>query len=134
MTSYLMISMISGILFGVLDAVINANPFAQRLYHVYTPIAKKSVNFVAGIAIDLLYGFVMAGLFLLLYDSLPGANGLLKGISYAIIAWFFRVVMYVASQWMMFTVPGKTLLYTLFTGLAEMVILGLLYGLVLKPA
>jgi len=134
MTSYLMISIISGILFGVLDAVINANPFAQRLYQVYTPIAKKSVNFVAGIAIDLLYGFVMAGLFLLLYDSLPGANGLLKGISYAIIAWFFRVVMYVASQWMMFTVPGKTLLYTLFTGLAEMVILGSLYGLVLKPA
>ena len=134
MTSYLMISIISGILFGVLDAVINANPFAQRLYQVYTPIAKKSVNFVAGIAIDLLYGFVMAGLFLLLYDSLPGANGLLKGISYAIIAWFFRVVMYVASQWMMFTVPGKTLLYTLFTGLVEMVILGSLYGLVLKPA
>ena len=134
MTSYLMISIISGILFGVLDAVINANPFAQRLYQVYTPIAKKSVNFVAGIAIDLLYGFVMAGLFLLLYDSLPGANGLLKGISYAIIAWFFRVVMYVASQWMMFTVPGKTLLYTLFTGLAEMLILGTLYGLVLKPA
>jgi hypothetical protein len=129
-----MISIISGILFGVLDAVINANPFAQRLYQVYTPIAKKSVNFVAGIAIDLLYGFVMAGLFLLLYDSLPGANGLLKGISYAIIAWFFRVVMYVASQWMMFTVPGKTLLYTLFTGLAEMVILGSLYGLVHKPA
>ena len=134
MTFYLMISIISGILFGVLDAVINANPFAQRLYQVYTPIAKKSVNFVAGIAIDLLYGFVMAGLFLLLYDSLPGANGLLKGISYAIIAWFFRVVMYVASQWMMFTVPGKTLLYTLFTGLAEMLILGTLYGLVLKPA
>lgn len=134
MTSYLMISIISGILFGVLDAVINANPFAQRLYQVYIPIAKKTVNIVAGIAIDLLYGFVMAGLFLLLYDSLPGANGLLKGLSYAIIAWFFRVVMYVASQWMMFTVPGKTLLYTLFTGLAEMLILGTLYGLVLKPA
>ena len=134
MTSFLLISIVSGFLFGVLDAVINANPFAQRLYQVYTPIAKKSVNIVAGIAIDLLYGFVMAGLFLLLYDSLPGANGLLKGISYAIIAWFFRVVMYVASQWMMFTVPGKTLLYTLFTGLAEMLVLGLLYGLLLKPA
>lgn len=134
MTSYLIISIVSGILFGVLDAVINANPFAQRLYQVYIPIAKKSVNFVAGIAIDLFFGFIMAGLFLLLYNSLPGANGLLKGLSFGIIAWFFRVVMYVASQWMMFIVPGRTLVYTLFTGLGEMLVLGLLYGLGLKPA
>ncbi len=88
----------------------------------------------AGMAIDLIYGFVMAGVFLLLYASLPGETGLVKGISFAILVWFFRVAMYVASQWMMFDVPIIPLLYTLITGLGEMLVLGILYGLTLRPA
>jgi hypothetical protein len=75
----------------------------------------------------------MAGVFLLLYNSLPGEIGLFKGVSFAILAWFFRVVMYVASQWIMYTVPVETLLYSLISGLGEMLVLGVLYGLALKP-
>ena len=134
MTRYAIISVISGILFGLLDGLINANPLAQRLYDAYKPIAKTSLNPAAGMAIDILYGFVMAGVFLMLYRSLPGEAGILKGISFALVAWFFRVVMYVATQWMMFNVPVPALLYTLVTGLGEMLILGILYGLALKPA
>lgn len=134
MIGYTVIGMISGILFGLLDGVINANPLAQRLYAVYKPIAKTSINPLAGLVIDLVYGFVMAGAFLLLYNSLPGSTGLVKGLSFAVLVWFFRVVMYVASQWMMYQVPAKTLLYTLVAGLGEMLILGVLYGLTLKPA
>ena len=134
MIRYIIVSIISGILFGVLDGVINANPLAQRLYEVYKPIAKTLINPLAGIMIDLVYGFVMAGVFLLLYKSLPGETGLVKGVSYAFMVWFFRVVMYTASQWVMFNVPIETLLYSLVTGLGEMQILGVLYGLTLKPA
>ena len=133
MTTYVIVAVISGILFGVLDAVINANPLAQRLFQIYAPIARTSLNPVAGIIIDLAYGFVMAGVFLLLYQSLPGSSGLLKGVSFALIAWFFRVVMSVASQWVMFRVPTRTLLYSLATGLGEMLIVGVLYGLTLGP-
>ncbi|OGN92339.1 MAG: hypothetical protein A2Y88_03385 [Chloroflexi bacterium RBG_13_48_10] len=133
MTGYIIVSIVSGILFGVLDGVIHANPLAQKLYKVYKPIAKTSINPIAGIAIDLVFGFVMAGVFLLLYASLPGTAGLIKGVSFAVLVWFFRVIMYVASQWMMYVIPGNTLLYTLTTGLAEMLILGVLYGLTLKP-
>lgn len=133
MLQFIIISVVSGILFGLLDGVINANPLAQRLYKVYAPIAKTSLNPFAGIVIDLVFGFVMAGIFLLLYTSLPGEVGFIKGLSFAVMAWFFRVVMYVASQWMMFTVPVRTLLYTLAAGLGEMLILGMLYGLALKP-
>jgi hypothetical protein len=75
----------------------------------------------------------MGGIFLLLYESLPGEIGLIKGLTFALMAWFFRVVMQVASQWMMFIVPGKTLLYTLVAGLGEMLVLGVLYGLTLHP-
>ena len=134
MIRYIIVSVVSGILFGVMDAAIHANPLAQRLYEVYKPIARTSVNPLAGIVIDLVYGFVMAGLFLLLYRCLPGQTGLVKGVSFALLAWFFRVVMYAASQWMMFNVPVETLLYSLVAGLGEMLILGVLYGLTLKPA
>ena len=41
MTEYIIVSVVSGILFGILDGVINANPLAQRLYEVFKPIAKK---------------------------------------------------------------------------------------------
>jgi hypothetical protein len=133
MIKYIVISIFSGILFGVMDGLINANPLAQKLYEVYKPIAKTSINAPVGVIIDLVYGFALAGLFLLLYNSLPGELGLLKGISFACLVWFFRVAMSVASSWMMFNVPVTALLYTAATGLAEMLILGILYGLTLKP-
>lgn len=134
MTTYIIVSVAGGILFGVLDGLINGNPLARRLLDVYRPIARTSVNVVAGVLIDLLFGFALAGLFLLLYPSLPGDAGLAKGVSYAVIVWFFRVAMGVASQWMMFRVPPKTLLYTLAMGLVEMLVLGVLFGLTLQPA
>ena len=134
MTRYVIVSVVSGILFGVMDGLINANPLAQRLYAVYKPIARTSLNPVAGILIDLIYGFLMAAVFLLLYRSLPGDTGVVKGISFALLVWFFRVVMHVASQWVMFNVPVTALLYTLVAGLGEMLILGILYGLTLKPS
>ena len=133
MIGYIIVSVVSGILFGILDGVIHANPLAQKLYEVYKPIARTSINPLAGIVIDLAYGFVMAGVFLLLYKSLPGGTGLVKGVSFACLVWFFRVVMYAASQWVMFKVPVEALLYSLVTGLGELLILGVLYGLTLKP-
>jgi O-antigen ligase len=133
MVRYIIVSLIGGILFGVLDGLIHANPYAQRLYEAYKPISRNSINPIAGIMIDFAYGFVLAGLFLLLYKSLPGDAGLVKGISYACMVWFFRVLMDAASQWIMFKIPIETLLYSLAAGLGEMLILGLLFGLTLKP-
>lgn len=134
MIRYIIVSIVGGVLFGVMDGVINANPLAQRLFEFFKPIAKTSLNPLAGIIIDLVYGFVMAGVYLLLYNSLPGATGLVKGTSFALLVWFFRVVMTNASQWVMFNIPIETLLYSLLAGLGEMLILGVLFGLTLKPA
>ena len=134
MITYVVVSLVSGILFGILDGVINANPFAQRLYAAYKPIARTSLNPLPGIVIDLVYGFIMAGVFVLLYSSLPGETGLLKGVTFGVLVWFFRVVMSAASQWVMFNIPVGALLYSLLAGLGEMLMLGVLYGLTLKPA
>ncbi|UCH11609.1 MAG: hypothetical protein JSU61_06885 [Fidelibacterota bacterium] len=134
MIRYIIVSLASGVLFGILDGLLNANPLARKLYEVYQPITRTSINVPAGVVIDLVYGFVLAGVFLLLYNSLPGDAGLVKGLSFAIMVWLFRVVMYAASQWMMVNISAGAIVYTLAAGLVEMLILGLLYGLTLKPA
>jgi hypothetical protein len=133
MLRYVLVSIGSGLLFGILDGLIHANPVAEKLYQVYKPIARISVNAPAGIAIDLAYGFIMAAIFLLLYASLLGQSGIVKGLSFAVLAWFFRGVMYAASTWMMFDLSVQVVGYGLVTTLAEMLVLGSLYGLTLRP-
>ncbi len=121
----------SGVLFAVLDGLIHANPLAQRLYAAYRPILRDSVNAPLGVVFDLTSGVVMAALFVLLVPALPGGPAV-KGLAFGAIAWFFRVAMGVASQAVMFKVPAAALAYSLATGLAEMCLLGLLYGLLLR--
>ncbi len=132
-TTYIVFSLVSGILFGVMDGLINSNPLGVKLNAVYKPIARTTLNLPVGILIDLVYGFVMAGIFLVLYLGLPGGSGLLKGVSFGLLAWFFRVLMSAASHWMMLKIPLKSAVYTTLTGLGEMLILGVLYGLTLHP-
>jgi hypothetical protein len=134
MIRYIVISLVGGFLFGIMDGVINANPLAQKLYEVYRPIARTSINPVAGVLIDIAYGFILAAIFLIIYEGLPGQSGILKGLSYAFLIWFFRVVMYAASTWMMYKVPAQTIVYGLIAGLLEMLVLGILFGVTLKPS
>jgi ethanolamine ammonia-lyase large subunit len=39
----IIVSIASGILFGVMDGLINANPLAQRLYEVYKPTRPEAL-------------------------------------------------------------------------------------------
>ena len=130
---YTVISLVGGLLFGVLDGVLNANPLARSFFDVYQPIARTSINVVAGMIIDLMYGFVLAGMFMLLSPALPGSSGLVKGLSFAAGLWFVRVVMGAASTWIMFNIPARTIAYVTAAGLAEMLALGILYGVTLVP-
>lgn len=133
MIRYIIVSVVNGILFGVLDAAINANPLAQRLFEVYKPIAKTAINVPAGFLIDILYGLAMGFIFLVLYNALPGAKGLTRGLVFGLIVWFFRVLMNTVSSWMMFNVPLEALLYSAAAGLVEMLIIGMIYGIFLRP-
>jgi len=130
--NFLIVSVGAGILFGFMDAVINANPLARRLNSAYEPIAKTEINVPAGIAIDLAYGVIMAAIFWLIASTLPGESGLLKGLSYGLIMWFFRVVMAAATTWMTHRVPVALLAYNLLSGLAEMLVLGAVIGVFLQ--
>lgn len=132
MKQFIIASIATGLLFGIMDGLINGNPYAVKLMECYKPIAKHIINIPIGLLIDLLYGFIISGIFMILIQVLPTEYGIVKGITYGIGMWFFRVAMNVISSWMMFTVPGKTLIYMIITGLIEMIILGILNGLIIK--
>ncbi len=127
----LVTGLVAGLAFGILDGLVNANPMAQRLFAVYQPITRKSVNAPLGIACDLVSGVVMAFLFVALAPALP-KQWISGGVAFGLIAWFFRVAMGTASQAVMFQIPAATLAYGLLSGLIEMTALGLLYGAMLK--
>ena len=129
---YAMIGWICGILYWILDGVINWNPYAQKFYQVYKSNMKIALNLPKSFFIYLVYGYAMAGIFILLYKSLPGEIGIVKGLSFAGIAWFFRGFIAIMSQWMMYNVPFKTLAYVAISGICEALILGMFLGLTLK--
>ncbi len=133
MTRFILVGVGAGVLFAFMDALLNANPLAQRLLAAYKPVMKEKIDAVAGTLVDLIYGIVMAAIFLILYDSLSGETGLLKGLSFGVLVWFFRVVMSVATEWITREIPQTTLLYNLLGGLLEMLVLGAVYGLTLNP-
>jgi hypothetical protein len=132
MIKFIISAILTGILFGILDGLINGNPFATKLLECYKPIAKQRINIPIGLIIDLVYGFAISGLFLLLIPVLPTVSWMIKGLAFGVGLWFFRVLMNVVSSWIMFNIPGKALIYILLTGLMEMILLGLLNGLILN--
>lgn len=132
MKRFVFAAIVTGILFATMDGLINGNPYAASLMECFKPIAKPSVNMIAGLVADLLYGIVISGIFIVLRPSIPGQNYLIKGLMYGLGIWFFRVVMLVISYSLMFRIPSETLIYLLVTGLFEMLILGLVNGLILK--
>ena len=132
MLTYLIVGIAGGIIFVILDFVLNVNPLAQRLSEPYRPLARKAMPLAAAVAIDILSSMAMAGTFLLLRPSFPGGPLIGAGISFGVLAWFFRVLMGALSQWVMFQIPAKTHLYNIAAGLVEMVALGLFYAVTFK--
>ncbi len=132
--TFVLFGVLGGLLMAFLDALVNANPLATRLYSVFKPIARTSMNIGVAVLIDIAYGLLMAGIFVLLHDALPGENDVLKGLSFGLLVWFFRVVMQAASQWVMFNVSLRSVLYTALAGLGEMLAIGLFYGMTLPLA
>ena len=60
MLRQILVGLMAGVAFLLLDGVLNANPMAQRLYAAYQPIARQSVNALAGSAINLAFGVLLS--------------------------------------------------------------------------
>jgi len=130
----IIVGVVAGGAFLILDGVLNANPLAQQFYAPYHPIARPSVSAVAGSIIDLAYGVVLVFLFVTLRPSLPGQGILMKALSFGLIVWFLRVCMRVAGEWVVTTIPVQTHIYTLVAGLVQILIVAGIIALLLPEA
>jgi hypothetical protein len=82
MLRHVVVGLVAGVAFLILDGALNANPLARELYAAYKPIARWSVDAMAGLMVDLGYGVILAVLFQVLRPSLPGRGGYAKGLSF----------------------------------------------------
>jgi hypothetical protein len=130
---FIIVGLTSGIIFWILEGIINANPYAQKLYVAFKPILKPTISIPKAFLIYLFYGFVFSGMFLFFYNTLPGSIGIVKGLGFALLVWYFRGLMAVLNEWLTFAVPPKALVYAATAGLIESLLLGMFYGLLLKP-
>jgi hypothetical protein len=106
---------------------------ATRLLDEFSPIAKSTINIPAGVLVDFIFGFGISAIFLLIRDSVPGKSRIMKGINFGLGLWFLRVLMGVATYCVMFDISLPTLGYIGLTGLAEMVMLGIINALIIYP-
>lgn len=134
MLRQIVVGFVAGVAFLVLDGLLNANPVARQAYAVYRPIARSSVDAVAGSVVDLAYGLILVALFMTLRHCLPGSTSLTKGLSFGVMVWFLRVVMRVAGEWVMTMVPLSTHVYSLAAGLVQMLLVAGAIALLLPAA
>lgn len=81
MLNLILASLGTGMLFGAMDAGLNANPLARRRHAVYALIAKTEVIAVAGTLIDLAQRLVIVLVFLRRAPALPGKTALARGLA-----------------------------------------------------
>jgi len=126
-----LVGVVAGAAFLITDGLLNANALAREVYGAYRPIARSSVNALAGSLVDMAYGLILVLLFVTLRHCLPGRTDLKKGIFFGVILWFLPVVMRVAGEWVTTTVPGSAHVYSLLAGLAQTLLVAVLIALLL---
>ena len=72
----------------------------------------------------------MTGIFILLREIF---DGVIIAFGFALIIWFVRVAMFFLRRWRTPEAPLNDLVYVYIAGMSQMVSLGILYELTLKP-
>jgi hypothetical protein len=80
---------------------------------------------------ELINGFMLALIYAIIHPDLPG-QGWKKGVSYGLIVWGLRVVMWAFSNYMMTDMPPVLIVITVVTGLIEVLILGVVIAAIYK--
>ncbi len=114
--------LITGILFILFDMLFAI--LISPIFSLYSGLTvfKIPPDIMAGMVFDIVNGFILVGVFSVIYTGLPG-TGWRKGLNYGLIVGLLRVVMMSFSVIVMYSVPLGFVVATLITGYIEIVIL-----------
>ena len=113
---------ITGVLFSVFDMLIAMSTSPMFSPYSDLPIWKTPPNILAGVIFDLINGFILAGIYTIIYNGIPGF-GWRKGLNYGVFVGLFRVLMSSFSTIVMYNIPLTLVVTSLITGYIEIIIL-----------
>jgi hypothetical protein len=120
---FLVFDMVLGAAGGFIGAEVFGLPVEQP------PGFEAKIKF--GLIFELVNGFMLAVIYAVIHPSLPG-QGWKKGISYGLIVWGLRVVMWAFSTYMMTDMPPILIAITVVTGLIEVLILSIVIAAIYR--
>ena len=121
---FAVLDMAFGVLGGLVGSKVFGLPAAQ-------PAGFEQKTRLA-LVFEVVNGFMLALIYALIQTSLPG-QGWVKGISYGLIVWGLRVVMWAFSTYVMTDMPPVTIGINVVTGLVEVLILGVVIAAIYGP-
>ena len=114
---------VASILFLVLDAIFGVlGGWIGELISGIPPEQPDDAKLATGLVFELINGFMLVIIYAVIYPALPGEGGR-RGISYGLIVWGLRVVMWAFSTYMLTDMPPVLISITVITGLVEMLII-----------
>jgi hypothetical protein len=126
---------VAAILFLVLDMVLGAGggliTQAFDASIAQPPGIEAKIKF--GLIFEVVNGFMLALIYAIIQPSLPG-RGWQKGLSYGLLVWGLRVVMWAFSTYMMTDMSPILIVITVITGLIEVLILGIVIAIIYRSA
>ena len=109
---FLILDALFGVLGGIIGDAVFGIPAGQP------PMEKQTL----GLLFELVNGFMLVVIYAFIHPSLP-EKGWRKGLSYGLIVWGLRVVMWAFSTYMLTDMSPIMIGITVFTGLIEMLII-----------
>ncbi|MFX1519750.1 MAG: hypothetical protein ACFFCD_07510 [Promethearchaeota archaeon] len=122
-------SIIVGSLFIAFDMLIAIA--TSPLYALYSDLAvwKTPPNILYGMFFDIVNGFILVGVYKVLYNGIPEVRWK-KGVIYGLIVGLFRVIMMAFSTFVMYEIPLILVVTSLITGYIEIIILSIILAII----
>ena len=120
---FVIAGLVASVLFLVLDAVFGVvgGVIGESVFDLSVGQPDESKMLISPV-FELINGFMLAVVYAVIYGSLPG-EGWKKGVSYGLIVWGLRVVMWAFSTYIMTDMSPVLIAITVVTGLVEVLIL-----------
>ena len=129
---FVIAGIVASVLFLVLDAVfgVAGGVIGESVFGLSAGQPDESKMMISPI-FELINGFMLVAVYAVIYDGLPG-EGWRKGISYGLIVWGLRVVMWAFSTYIMTDMSPILIGITVATGLVEVLILCVVIAAIYK--